>query len=244
MNERPTRIPQYQHLYEALRQQIIKGEFVEGDLLPSESELQQRYRLTQPTIRQALAMLVQDGYIRKHQGKGSIVQSLPIGLGVTSIVGRLTNTANEGRGEHHITTSVLRKPQLVEFPDTIHFTPSEEDVQTGFYSFERLRTVDGEPVFIELLVLPNRYLPTFTRQRFENRSFFDLLRTKYGLIVKGGEQKIWAVPAEEPIASQLNVPVGSPLLRLEKRIDTNRPDFSFYSSLHAHTDRYLMHGRF
>ncbi|MEZ0607090.1 GntR family transcriptional regulator [Fibrella sp. WM1] len=61
MTNQPNRIPQYQHLYEVLRQDIIRGVFKAGDLLPSESVLQQQYRLTQPTIRQALSLLVQEG---------------------------------------------------------------------------------------------------------------------------------------------------------------------------------------
>ncbi|WP_266363851.1 GntR family transcriptional regulator [Tellurirhabdus rosea] len=244
MNDKPTKIPQYQHLYEILRQQIIRGDFQAGDLLPSEKDLYNQYRLTQPTIRQALALLVQDGYIRKHQGKGSIVQPLPIGLGVMSIVGRLANTGNIDKRETQITTTLVSKPQLINFPDGMLFTPPESDVQAGFYGLERVRAVNGQPVFFEQLILPNRHLPGFTRQRFENRSLFDLLRSKYGLLVKGGEQKIWALAADERIAGLLDVAEGSPVVRLEKRIDTNRPDFVFYSSLFAHTEHYTLHGRF
>lgn len=243
MNDRPTRIPQYQYLYESLRQQIIRGDFKSGDLLPSEKELQNQFRLTQPTIRQALGLLVQDGYIRKHQGKGSIVQPLPIGLGVMSIVGRLANTANASRTER-MTTAILTKPKLHPFPDDFLFTPTEDDTKAGFYFLERLRAVEEEPVFFEKIILPNRYLPGFSRQRLENRSLFDLLRTKYGLLVKGGEQKVLAVAADGDLARLLSVPISNPVLRLDKRLDTNRPDFSFYSSLYARTDRYILHGRF
>ncbi|MGV3558297.1 GntR family transcriptional regulator [Larkinella arboricola] len=243
MTDRPTRIPQYQYLYESLRQQIIRGDFKAGDLLPSEKDLQNQFRLTQPTIRQALGLLVQDGYIRKHQGKGSIVQPLPIGLGVMSIVGRLANTANATRAEG-MTTTIVIKPKQHSFPDDFLFTPTEEDTKAGFIYFERLRAVDEEPVFFEKISLPNRYLPGFSRQRLENRSLFDLLRTKYGLLVKGGEQKVLAVTADGELARHLQVSVNTPLLRLDKRLDTNRPDFNFYSSLYARTDRYMLHGRF
>jgi DNA-binding GntR family transcriptional regulator len=243
MNDRPTRIPQYQYLYESLRQQIIRGDFKSGDLLPSEKDLQNQFRLTQPTIRQALGLLVQDGYIRKHQGKGSIVQPLPIGLGVMSIVGRLANTANTSRAER-MTTAILVKPRLHPFAEDFLFTPTEDENKVGFYYLERLRAVEDEPVFFEKIILPNHYLPGFSRQRLENRSLFDLLRTKYGLLVKGGEQKVLAVAADGDLALKLGVAIGNPVLRLDKRLDTNRPDFSFYSSLYAKTDSYILHGRF
>lgn len=243
------RIPQYQYLYETLRQQILRGDFSSGDLLPSEKDLQQAFGVTQPTIRQALAMLVQDGYIRKRQGKGSIVQPIPIGLGVMSIVGRLANTTNQADYEAHIqpqqiTTTILTGPLLTDFPPDILFTPSEADVLSRFYYLERLRSVNQQPVFWERLVFPNRNLVDFTSLVFENRSLFGLLSSEYNIQIKGGEQKVWATTADAAMADKLTVTEGSAVLRLDKRIDTNRTDFSFYSSLYARTDTYLLHGRF
>lgn len=249
MHDQPTRIPQYQYLYEALRQDIIRGVFKAGDLLPSESVLQQQYRLTQPTIRQALSLLVQEGYIRKHQGKGSIVQAIPIGLGVMSLKTNAVH-ADEKASEatelpaELITTTILVKPSLCSFPNELLFYPTDENPDMTFHYLERLRSVNGAPVFYEKLILPNRYLPNLSRQRLENRSFFDLLRTKYGLVVTGGEQKIQALAANQSIATQLQINEGSPVLRLEKRIDTNKSDFSFYSLLYARTDQFLLQGRF
>ncbi|MFD2934770.1 GntR family transcriptional regulator [Spirosoma flavum] len=249
MTDQPNRIPQYQYLYETLRQDIIRGVFKAGDLLPSESVLQQQYRLTQPTIRQALSLLVQDGYIRKHQGKGSIVQAIPIGLGVMSLKTHAVSAddktaALEELSPELITTMILTKPYLCAFPDELLFYPTDENTDATFHCLERLRSVNGTPVFYEKLILPNRYLPNLSRQRLDNRSFFDLLRTKYGLVVTGGEQKIQALAADQTIARQLQVEHGSPVLRLEKRIDTNKSDFSFYSLLFARTDQFLLQGRF
>lgn len=216
-----------------------------GDLLPSESVLQQQYRLTQPTIRQALLLLVQEGYIKKHQGKGSIVQAIPIGLGVMSLkTHAISSEEKTSASAEVISTAILTKPYLCSFPDDFLFYPTDDDLQAQFYCLERLRSGNEIPVFVEKLMLPNRYLPGFTRQRLANRSFFDLLRAKYGLVVTGGEQKIQAMPASEIVADQLQVDTGHPVLRLEKRIDTNKSDFSFFSLLFARTDQFLLQGRF
>ncbi|MBD2704771.1 GntR family transcriptional regulator [Spirosoma sp. BT702] len=242
-----SRIPNYQQLYETLRQDIIRGVFQPGDLLPSESVLQQQYRMTQPTIRQALSLLVRGGYIRKHQGKGSIVLPIPIGLGVMSLK---TNSPQDGNvaandwSAERITTAILTKPYLRPFPNDLSFSPENERLNTLFYYVERLRSVNDTPVFCEKMILPNRYLPNFLRQQLTDRSFFDLLRVKYGILVTGGEQKIQAMAAEADIAKQLQVAVGSPVLRLEKRIDTNKLDFSFYSLLFARNDQYILQSRF
>lgn len=217
--------------------------------MPSESVLQQQYRLTQPTIRQALSLLVQEGYIRKYQGKGSIVQAIPIGLGVMSLKTHAVNAdekaaAAEELSSELITTVILTKPYLCAFPDELLFYPTDENTDATYYYLDRLRSVNDTPVFYEKLILPNRYLPSFSRQRLANRSFFDLLRTKYGLVVTGGEQKIQSLMANPSIARQLQLEPGSPVLRLEKRIYTNKSDFSFFSLLFARTDQFLLQGRF
>lgn len=250
MIDRSSRIPQYRYLYEILRRQITQGDFRAGDLLPSEKDLQLQHKLTQPTIRQALALLVQDGYIRKHQGKGSIVKALPLGLGVMSLVGRIVDTVAtdaDGPGkqpEQKISTTILVHPKLSDFPPDILFIPAKEDLATRFYYVERLRSVNGEPVFFEKLVLPSRHLPDFTDHPLEDRSLFELLRTKYDLVVQGGEEKLLATAATQDLAHQLHVLPGSPVLRLDKRVDTNRNEFSYFSSLYARTDHFLLQGRF
>ena len=260
MIDQSPRIPKYRYLYETLRRQITQGEFRAGDLLPSEKDLRLQYELTKPTIRQALDLLLQDGYIRKHQGKGSIVKPLPLGLGVMSIVGRIVDTApvdtapvdtapvdtgeSERQPEPRISTKILVPPVLTDFPADVLFMPAETDLADRFYYLERLRLVDDEPVFFEKLIVPSRHLPDFPEQVLENRSWFDLLRTKYELIVQGGEQKLLATAATDELAYRLNVAPGSPVLRLDKRVDTNRNDFSYYSSLYARTDHFLLHGRF
>jgi GntR family transcriptional regulator/GntR family frlABCD operon transcriptional regulator len=65
----------------------VDGVYKEGDLLPSENELCSVYNITRPTVRHALYALVNDGYIKKQQGKGSIVHALPKGIGILSIAG-------------------------------------------------------------------------------------------------------------------------------------------------------------
>ncbi len=80
-------IPQHRKLYEILRKHIAEGVYREGDLLPSENELCKLYGMTRPTVRQSLATLAGDGYIIKHQGKGSIVHQLPGEIGILSVAG-------------------------------------------------------------------------------------------------------------------------------------------------------------
>ena len=61
-------------IYEQLRQQIMDGKLKPGDRLPSERAMMQQLGRSRPTIREALRMLEQGGYISStHGASGAVV---------------------------------------------------------------------------------------------------------------------------------------------------------------------------
>ena len=56
-----------------LEDKIMNKTYVSGSLLPSEKQLMEIYSVSRETIRKALNLLINNGYIQKQQGKGSIV---------------------------------------------------------------------------------------------------------------------------------------------------------------------------
>ncbi|MFD4157250.1 GntR family transcriptional regulator [Streptomyces hydrogenans] len=60
---------------EDLRTQITAGHLKPGDRLPSEPKLATHYKVSTPTIRQALALLQAEGLIEKTHGKGNFVRA-------------------------------------------------------------------------------------------------------------------------------------------------------------------------
>jgi len=233
------KLPQYRKLYENLRKQIMEGVFKEGDLLPSENDLCAQHSLTRPTVRHALDALLHEGLIKKHKGKGSIVSNQPKGIGILSIAG---TTSAVGRNK--LSTKILAKPQVIQWPQPFHFPLSETELQSGCIYIERLRLVDNAPLFYDLNYLPNINLPRFTSRNFENKSLFDMLRRFYQIEVKGGEQKLKAIPASETVSHFLNVPVGHPVLSLERKMNTNRPGFYIFSSIVCNTSEHALYGTF
>lgn len=68
------KIPAYLEVYDRLYEDITEGKYEDGDLLPSENVLSEEYDISRNTLRQALAVLMQDGLIYKIQGKGTFVK--------------------------------------------------------------------------------------------------------------------------------------------------------------------------
>ena len=232
-------IPRHQKLYEILRKHISDGMYREGDLLPSENELCQLYGMTRPTVRQALSTLANDGYIRKHHGKGSIVHHLPREIGILSVSGTTSAVGNR-----NLQTEIIVKTVLVPWPDNFMFPLSEIEKESGCIYMERLRFLDGVPIFYDITHIANMNLPRITSRQFENRSLFRILREHYHIEIKGGEQRIKAIPASPKISRFINLKKGEPVLHLERKLETNNPVLFLYSSIFCNTEKYSIFGRF
>ena len=70
------------------------------------------------------------------------------------------------------------------------------------------------------------------------------MRTSYELEVTGGAQKIMAVNADEKIGKYLNICPGDPVLKLDRKMETNRKDYFFYSTIFCNTNEFYLEGSF
>jgi DNA-binding GntR family transcriptional regulator len=235
----PGKIPQHKRLYETLRKHITEGIYKEGDLLPSENELCHLYGMTRPTVRQSLSTLANDGYISRHQGKGSIVHLLPREIGILSVSGTTSAV-----GDRNLKTRIIVKPVIVPWRDDFMFPLSQLEKESGCIYMERLRLLDDVPIFYDISYIANINLPRMTSRQFENRSLFRILRDHYHIEIRGGEQRIKAIPASDRISRFLHLKKGQPVLHLERKMETNNPGLFLYSSIFCNTEKYSIFGRF
>lgn len=235
----PKSIPQYRKLYEVLRKHILDGIYKEGDLLPSENELCKLYGMTRPTVRQSLSTLSNDGYISKHQGKGSIVRHLQMEIGILSVSGTTSAV-----GDRNLKTKIVVRPVLIPWPEDFMFPLSELEKESGCVYMERIRLLEDVPIFYDISYLANINLPRITARQFENKSLFQILRDNYHIEIKGGDQRIKAIPASARIARFLKLKKDQPILHLERKMETNNPVVFLYSSIFCNTEKYSIFGRF
>lgn len=61
----------YVKLMEDLKEKILSGEIQTGDKLPSENELSSQYQISRQTVRKALSILENAGYVYAEHGRGT-----------------------------------------------------------------------------------------------------------------------------------------------------------------------------
>ncbi len=73
MKDTPSTLPLYKQIFEDLKKEILENHYKEGDFLPAERLLSEHYKVERPTLRKALALLAEEGYIQKLPGAGNKV---------------------------------------------------------------------------------------------------------------------------------------------------------------------------
>ena len=133
--------PRWREVERVLRDEILAGAFAPDHQLPGELELADRFGVSRPTARRALASLQQQGLIRIERGRGSFVQSevVPFHLGKRT---RFSQSLLAGQ---HAPTRTLLKARHLPANATLaeHL---ELAVGDPVIELEMLGEADGVPV--------------------------------------------------------------------------------------------------
>jgi GntR family transcriptional regulator/GntR family frlABCD operon transcriptional regulator len=109
---------------------------------------------------------------------------------------------------------------------------------------ERLRLLNDVPIFFDISYMANINLPRITSRQFANRFLFQILRVHYNIEIKGGEQRIKAIPANGEVSRLLKLKKGQAVLHLERKMETSHAGLFLYSSIFCNTEKYSIFGRF
>ena len=78
-------LPKYHQLAEILRQKIATGEWEAKACIPSERDLENTYRVSRPTIRQAIELLIREGLLYREHGRGTFVMPQKLQKGILEL---------------------------------------------------------------------------------------------------------------------------------------------------------------
>ncbi|KGR90191.1 GntR family transcriptional regulator [Ureibacillus massiliensis 4400831 = CIP 108448 = CCUG 49529] len=65
--------PIFQQISEMIANEIVEGELLEGDQIPSTTEISKFYQVNRATVQKGLTALVEAGYVYKQRGVGMFV---------------------------------------------------------------------------------------------------------------------------------------------------------------------------
>ena len=164
-------VPLYQQVKDDIRAAIESGKYKTNEKIPPEPELSAEYSVSRITVRRAVEELCAEGYLVKMQGRGTFVSKPRIHRKFTS--GRNAASFTETCKENGMVPGArLLNRQIV---------PVRKDEETFFHVgsdalliyIQRLRTADGQPVFLENLFLPYEPYKNLMSENLNDVSMFD-----------------------------------------------------------------------
>lgn len=72
IKEKNVKIPLYVTVYETISEWLKEGKYKPGDKLPGENILAEQLNVSRGTLRQAMLLLQEDGFIVNQQGRGNM----------------------------------------------------------------------------------------------------------------------------------------------------------------------------
>lgn len=226
------KIPAYKQMYTSLKKDIKDGKYKPGTFLPTEAEMEAEYGVSRTTVRKAISLLANEGYLSVTQGRGTEVRDISTSQRLNKITS-ITATLKQ-RG-YKVTTQGFAVEKITA-PDYVREQLAlKEGEQT--WHIQRVQSADGKPICIIENYLAASQLPDFSLTESECISLYTYLENNCGIILKDAVERITAVSASFTQSQILRVPVNTPLLH-SKRITCTEQGALEYSSLYVIAERY------
>ena len=194
-------IPLYYQLKELIMNDIRTGVYHDGDLIPTEKELMEKYDLSRTTVRQALNELVYEGFLKRKKGVGTFVHAendknvdfvrMPVSILI------------RGNGYRVHTKLISFSKEAVSKPvaDKLKLLEGEE-----VYVMERVRFGDDTPMIYSRSFVGCRLIPQLETEYDDAcESFHEYLKTK-GLRIAKIKKSITATIANKRAVEILKLP--------------------------------------
>ena len=172
-------------IYDELVHQIKTGHILPNSLLPSENELAAQYDSSRETIRKALHLLSQNGYIQKVRGKGSVVLDVGrLSFPVSGLVS-FKELANASKADWKTTCHEL----ILMKPNDILKQQLKVKSQAEIWRIARTREIEGEKVILDIDYIKKQYVPSLTKEICEH-SIYAYFEETLGLMISFAKKEI------------------------------------------------------
>jgi GntR family transcriptional regulator len=200
--------PLYIQLVDILTEYILTNGLKVGDPLPSENELLARYKISRPTIRQAIQQLELKGLAQRVRGKGTFVAAPKQQEYVQGFQEFEERLAEIGRTPANILLEFKKVRLHQKWSFRLKMQPHSDAVL-----IKRLKLSDHKPVAIEERLLPIEVANHFQKNDFSDQPIFHLLNRVPNLKVARIIYSLNSNALTKYEAKQLEVDIQTPAIR-------------------------------
>lgn len=203
--------PLYHQIYLILRDRILNGEYAYNDVLPSEQDLARKFGVSRITIKRALSELANEGFVSRRRGRGTVVRfRVPSPIVRANLDGLLENLLMMGLKTEVTLLDFGHRPVTGPLAKALEL---EEGAPVQYAV--RSRTLGDEPFSYLVTHVPAAFAKNIRPEDITSTPLLALLE-HVGVKIKTARQTITATAAEPEVAAALQVPGGSPVLKITR----------------------------
>lgn len=210
--DRDDPLPLYHQLYRILLENIKSGVWKPGDLIPSEKELGEQFRLSRITVRQTLQQLAADGYLSRQQGRGTFVSKPRVQHGPEGAFGLTGYLRAHGyaAGWRLLTMERVAAPEKVA-------TVLQLDENEEVLLIRRFRLANDDVIGLHRVYVPFPIAAGIKEEYLtQGESSLHYMEECMGMTLSHSHRAVSAIAASEREANLLGVHAGFPLLQIER----------------------------
>ncbi|MCY8234793.1 GntR family transcriptional regulator [Priestia endophytica] len=142
--------PKYQVIIDNIKSKILSGDYNVGEKIPTESSIQEKYKVSRHTVRKAISELSTEGFLRSEKGSGTYVsnqyQSKSGGNSNSKIIGVITTYISD-----YIFPSIIRgiEGRLNEDNYSLLLASTNNDVEQEKKALEMMLSFGVDGLIVE-----------------------------------------------------------------------------------------------
>ncbi|RIW39080.1 trehalose operon repressor [Bacillus salacetis] len=180
-----TKNNKYMHIYQEIADKIQDGSYPPNETLPSENELAEFYETSRETIRKALTLLSQKGFIQKIRGKGSLVLDVSkLSFPISGLISFKELQGSLG-GESQ---TIVYDFGLIK-PDKTLAAQLGCNQDEEVWKVVRARNIKGERIILDKDYFLKKNVPLLTKEICE-RSIYEYLENEMKLPISYAKKEI------------------------------------------------------
>ena len=177
----------YLDIYNKIKNKIANNHYPIHSYLPSENSLASAHNTTKETIRKALNLLVDEGYIQKIPRKGNLVLDKKYTLSATKLSSYKDFQASQKKPNLNSETVVY------DFNDVVCPKELKQVLNLGYspkmHYIARKRKIKGETIIIDKDYIIQEIVPFLTKEIAQN-SIYEYIEDRLNLIISYAQKEI------------------------------------------------------
>src|SRR5699024_1381401 len=224
-------------VYQSLLNQIHNGYYKEGERIPTEQNLMEKFSVSSSPVRDALKRLQNEGYIKRTPRKGSIVLSNSRVNEAINFKGGFSKYF--GDSWENIETVTLEVSTILDADISALIHQEEND---PLIKVLRVRKYNNEPVFFIRTHYPKSLVKDLSNEDFYDvNNLRDWIQKKTDTVFQFSNETIKSVHADKIVSNNLNIEENKAILKIERITHDTNHNLVEYVEYYVNSDIWEYH---